>query len=82
MGVTPVDELGLIEQTCSLSSYSGVGEGVGVLIWEIMRCKMNKTYILVTPRTLSDILVLDSEPFKDPLDSVLTVSKRPTMISK
>lgn len=42
MGVTPVDELGLIEQTCSLSSYSGVGEGVGVMgprVWEMMRCK-------------------------------------------
>ena len=27
MGVTPVDELGLIEQMCSLSSYSGVDGG-------------------------------------------------------
>ena len=70
MGVTPVEELGLIEQMCSLSSYSGVRGGR-------KRRSRNKTYILVGPWTLSDILVLNSEPLKNLLDGSLFVSKYP-----
>jgi hypothetical protein len=73
MGVTPVEELGLIEQMCSLSSYSGVGVDGG---WKA-REDGNKTYILVGPWTLSDILVLNSEPFKNLLDGGLFVSRYP-----
>jgi hypothetical protein len=76
MGVTPVDELGLIEQMCSLSSYNVWGKG-----WEVdgkrgerKRRSQYKTYILVGPWTLSDIFVLNSEPFKNLLDGSLFVS--------